>query len=861
MADEYLNFDVSLELVGDRYRLRVDSPVGATTGDFILPFSDIELENFVLRMNRVKRTVRRVESPEIAAAKSFGGRLFDALFGDEVRACLSSSLNQASHEGKGLRLRLRLTGVPELADIPWEYLYHPALNRFFALSVDTPIVRSLDLLDPGPPLPVQLPLRVLVMISSPHDYVALDGEAEWERLRSALGALEARGLVVVERLEQATLAALQRQVRRQAYHIFHFVGHGGFNEQAQDGVLVLSDEQGRGRPIGGQELGALLHDERSLRLVVLNACEGARASRTDPFAGVAQSLIQQGIPAVIAMQFEISDEAAIVFAQEFYGALTDGYLVDGALAEARKAIFAQNNDVEWGVPVLYLRGEQGQLFDIQSAPEPEAQQGVTSPVPESKGVAPAEATDSPLALKLPPLRILLSGTVFLLVLLIALVVGLLMRPSPAPTVRSFTVQPDQMVRGESEEVVITWEVDGAESVTILASTSGEIVGEGTSGTVRLPAPDVTERFVLTAWGAEQERTETRVVQVTEPLVVASPTPPLCPRVGGPFAEAWTRLRGELGCVTGEVTRGPVREGEFAAGQMFVREGLDSERVLTAYQAGEWEFLDSASLRPVISDYACTDDETPERCPPTPKEEFGQIWCGVPGVRVRLGNALTCERDYEGVMQSFERGFLLRADNGYTYAFFNDGRWEALAREGAMDPALCPSPPMTPFKAFWQGSRAVHSMLGCPSVADGSFAGDVTLQRFPNGWLYEFDTFRYLYVLLEEGTNHTWQLFSDRDLSVATVSYGCAPDTFTPTGNFAALLAAQPDIAEELGWCAITEAERDRGSLQFFDNGAMLLSPSEDYMGGLTMWALGGDQAGSYLVGERSMPYRDGSFRR
>lgn len=861
MADEYLNFDVSLESADDRYRLRVDSPVGATTGDFVLPFSDVELENFVLRMNRVKRTVRRVESPEIAAAKSFGGRLFEALFGDEVRACLSSSLNQANHEGKGLRVRLRLTGVPELADIPWEYLYHPALNRFFALSVETPIVRSLDLLDPGPPLPVQLPLRVLVMISSPHDYSALDVEAEWERLRAALAELETRGVVVVERLEQATLASLQRQVRRQAYHIFHFVGHGGFNEQAQDGVLVLSDEQGRGRPIGGQELGALLHDERSLRLVVLNACEGARASRTDPFAGVAQSLIQQGIPAVIAMQFEISDEAALVFAQEFYGALADGYLVDGALAEARKAIFAQNNDVEWGVPVLYLRGEQGQLFDIQGSAEPKAALLTPAPPPESKVLTATKTEEKPLTQKLSSLRVLIGATALLLLILIALVARLLTPPAPVLTVRSFTTEPEQLIRGERAEVVITWEVVGAESVTLLASTSGEIVGEGASGELRLPAPSVTERFVLTAWGAGQERTETRVVQVTDPVAVASPTLPTCPRVQGIFAEAWTRLRGELGCATGEVTRGTVREGEFAAGQMFVREELDKERVLTAYQVGEWAFFDSPSLRPEMNAYACTDDETPERCPPTPKGAFGQVWCEETGVRVRLGNALTCERSYEGTMQSFERGFLLRASNGYTYAFFDDGRWQLLAQEGATEPEACPFAPITPFKGFWQESRAIYSMLGCPSVEDGSFAGDVTLQRYPNGWLYEFPTFHYFYVLLDEGNNYTWQLFKERDLSVAAVSYGCPPDEVVPTGNFAALLAAQPDVAEALGWCAIAPEERNRGSLQFFERGTMLLSPDDEYMDGLTIWALVGDEAGSYLIGERPAPYRDGSFRR
>ena len=88
----------------------------------------------------------------------------------------------------------------------------------------------------------------------------------------------------------------------------------------------------------------------------------ARTSRSDPFAGTAQSLVQQGTPAVIAMQFEITDEAAITLAHEFYAALADGYPVDGALAEARKAIFGQENDIEWGTPVLYMRAQDGNVF-------------------------------------------------------------------------------------------------------------------------------------------------------------------------------------------------------------------------------------------------------------------------------------------------------------------------------------------------------------------------------------------------------------------------------------------------------------------------------------------------------------------
>ena len=314
----YLDFDLEIERAAQGYRVEVNSPAGQASHTFSLPFSDLELENFLLRIGHPRRNVRRIDAPEVEAAKTFGARLFDVVFDDEVRACLRSSIEDAERQGAGLRIRLRLNDVPELANLPWEYLYNPTFNRFLALSVETPLVRYLELPERIRPLAITPPLRVLAMIASPRDQPPLDVEREWTKLRAALSDLEQRGMVVIERLEEATLSALQRRLRRDTYNVLHFIGHGGFDLRTQDGVLILEDEDGLSYRVSGQDLGMLLHDHRSLRLAVLNACEGARTARDDPFAGTAQSLVQQGIPAVIAMQFEITDEAAIILAQEFY---------------------------------------------------------------------------------------------------------------------------------------------------------------------------------------------------------------------------------------------------------------------------------------------------------------------------------------------------------------------------------------------------------------------------------------------------------------------------------------------------------------------------------------------------------------
>jgi hypothetical protein len=323
-AISYLDFDLLVRRTEGGYRAQVlSSPAGEATADFAAPFSELELENFLLRVGRPRRGTRRIGSPEMEAVKTLGKGLYEALFSGDVRDCWRSSLSEAESQNAGLRLRLRIADAPGLNDIPWEYLNNKSLNRFLSLSEYTPLIRYLDLPERIRPLEVDAPLKILVMISSPADYPTLDVEGEWSRLNKALAGLIGSGHVRLERLATPRLSVLQRKLRGDEFHVLHFVGHAGFDRETQDGVLVLCDEAGKGRLVAAENLGTILHDHRSLRLVVLNACEGSRSSRSDPFAGVAQTLVQQGIPAVIAMQFEITDEAAITFAEEFYAATAD----------------------------------------------------------------------------------------------------------------------------------------------------------------------------------------------------------------------------------------------------------------------------------------------------------------------------------------------------------------------------------------------------------------------------------------------------------------------------------------------------------------------------------------------------------
>jgi hypothetical protein len=362
----YQDFDLLIEPgPPGSYQARVlRSPAGESAPmQFKLPFTQVEVENLVLKVGLARRRTRGPGRPESAPLKDFGGKLYGAVFQEELRDLLRNSLTQTRTRKEGMRLRLRLANVPELADLPWEFLYDPRLNRFLARSSHTPLVRYLDLPDPPQPLSVTGPLRLLVMISSPSGYPPLDVEQEWSLLNEALARQQEEGRVVIERLP-ATMSGLRRRLRQEEFHIFHFVGHGFYNPEWGDGALVMEDRHGRPHEVPGEELGGLLNEYDLTRLAVLNACEGARGSVSDPFAGVAQSLIQQGLPAVVAMQFAITDDAAIIFARELYAAIADGYPLEAALAEARGAILDEGNLTEWGTPVLYSRAPDGRLFDL-----------------------------------------------------------------------------------------------------------------------------------------------------------------------------------------------------------------------------------------------------------------------------------------------------------------------------------------------------------------------------------------------------------------------------------------------------------------------------------------------------------------
>src|SRR5215813_6483141 len=181
----YRNFDLQILPTGGGYFAQAESAdAGNSSLDFTLPFSEDKLEALLVKLGPARR-VRSLEGP-LEAAKTLGSQLYKAIFTDSIGNLLGRSIEAVARENGRLRIRLRLKSVPELANLPWEYLYDEQNDRFLALSYKTSIVRYLEVPQPLTPLAVKSPLRLLVIASSPCGYDQLGVDKEWDNLQTAL---------------------------------------------------------------------------------------------------------------------------------------------------------------------------------------------------------------------------------------------------------------------------------------------------------------------------------------------------------------------------------------------------------------------------------------------------------------------------------------------------------------------------------------------------------------------------------------------------------------------------------------------------------------------------------------------------
>lgn len=351
----YTNFDLWIDAkVGDRYPVRAASPLGEVRGFISLDCHQHQIQESQDRLAR--RDVDQVGLIE------FGRQLYSLIFVGDIELLFEQSAGQAlGKTDQGMRIRLRIE-APELIVLPWEFLYWPRKERFLGTSIQCPVVRYLEIFEPIENLEVALPLKMLVAIP---DSPELDAAHEKANLIQTLAGLDHH--VIPTFLEgKVTSTRISDALLEERFHLFHFIGHGEFeNDQA---FLQLNSEDGDIDYIDDNQFASLFVNHPTLKLAFLNSCKGAETSRTTPMAGMAYRLVRRGIPAVIAMQYAIYDDAAILFSREFYRSLFKSHArgrVEFAVSHARNRLLGEfPGERDIGAPVLFMRASEGLLFNI-----------------------------------------------------------------------------------------------------------------------------------------------------------------------------------------------------------------------------------------------------------------------------------------------------------------------------------------------------------------------------------------------------------------------------------------------------------------------------------------------------------------
>jgi hypothetical protein len=348
--------------------------------------------NFLIRLLREGRLKSETEY------EILGENLFVTLFYDEARGRLNEigekltevmrDARQANSNDEGL-LRITLDfreTRAELSTWPWEYLFSPErqgeteCNFFIAQRTRMALTRHLALTNVRDANPARRPLKVLLVAPS-SDEKTVESSSVLEELQR----LEEGGEIELSCLPPLDEMGVQgRKVTFRDFtqalglgpHVIHFIGHGT-HEVISDrvvGKLAFTDETGKKATwVSDQSFAnAIADNSQSVHLVFLQACETAEPMTTGSYqtiAGVAQSVSQKSVPAVVAMHYRLPGAIGNALAREFYSKLAEQRSVLLALTHARTEIRMDAGDdhemwAAFGLPVLYVRGP-GVIPDVR----------------------------------------------------------------------------------------------------------------------------------------------------------------------------------------------------------------------------------------------------------------------------------------------------------------------------------------------------------------------------------------------------------------------------------------------------------------------------------------------------------------
>lgn len=327
------------------------------TGDEVKSFAAFrDRVNLVLLMNQPR--------PKSSELTEFGHALFKYIVRDDVKL-----LYDRLPGGALIRIHI-LTNSPDLQSLPWEYLQDP--NHAPGPWLDRSIVRIIPSIGQSSPLPLSLAkeggpkIRILFVYADPTNQGIvswLDVKRSVEREFSVRIPTDRYELNVVE----GTPAALLEAVQNSSYDIFQFSGHGEVDAKTKKGrILLLSQTNNQSVPLAADELAVILRG-RGVRLAILSACLTSAGNSADPFNVIAEALLRENIPAVVANQLPVPDKSVAAFVGRLYAKLLETGDIDMAVNEGRLTLWSdlilqQDARLEWGIPTLYRHMTGAQVF-------------------------------------------------------------------------------------------------------------------------------------------------------------------------------------------------------------------------------------------------------------------------------------------------------------------------------------------------------------------------------------------------------------------------------------------------------------------------------------------------------------------
>jgi hypothetical protein len=166
-------------------------------------------------------------------------------------------------------------------------------------------------------------IDVLFIAPSPEDQTPLRLDHEVREIQEKVRMSEYRDAVEFHWRPATRISDLFQHLNEVRPHVVHFSGHGD-----QD-ALVFEDHDGYSKSLSTSDLGQLLHiSSDRIRLVVFNSCESALQAEH----------ACDHIDAAIGMDQPVEDDAAKVFAGQFYNALGFGKSLKDAFEQARHQV-------------------------------------------------------------------------------------------------------------------------------------------------------------------------------------------------------------------------------------------------------------------------------------------------------------------------------------------------------------------------------------------------------------------------------------------------------------------------------------------------------------------------------------------